>query len=339
MPVEPSVMYLFVISEERKNMNKIPENFKNESIVTEISVSFAEAMVKWLNFIKKERKYSTYVKYKNICGKYLMVIGSVRLTDKDISEGEKKLLLSVKEKSGNIKRTVFTVFNQILKYANADYGLTVSFAAHTMFNSPKKKIDVFNHSEQAKLLRYLSSGTDIYKAGIMLCLSTGLRLGEICSLKWSDIDMETKVLHVNSTVQRIQVQGRKSKTMLLEGEPKSVYSKREIPLSDSIVKMLVRFPPEGRYFLCSNRPMEPRTYQNKLKSYLENAGIEKKNFHTLRHTFATNCVNAGADIKSISEILGHADVKITLNRYVHPTLDIKRGHMNRLSNLYDQLLG
>ena len=83
----------------------------------------------------------------------------------------------------------------------------------------------------------------------MLCLSTGLRLGEICSLKWSDIDMETKVLHVNSTVQRIQVQGRKSKTMLLGRRALKVFIQREkFPLSDSIVKMLVRFPPEGQIF-------------------------------------------------------------------------------------------
>ena len=65
-------------------------------------------------------------------------------------------------------------------------------------------------------------------------------------------------------------------------------------------------------------------------------GIEKKNFHILRHTFATNCINSGMDIKSLSEILGHSDVKITLNCYVHPTIETKRQHMNSLSVIYGQ---
>lgn len=88
-----------------------------------------------------------------------------------------------------------------------------------------------------------------------------------------------------------------------------------------------------------SRPMEPRTYQNKFQRYLQDAGISRKNFHILRHTFATNCINNGADVKSLSEILGHSDVKITLNRYVHPTIETKRRHMNSLSAIYGQYVG
>lgn len=85
--------------------------------------------------------------------------------------------------------------------------------------------------------------------------------------------------------------------------------------------------------------MEPRTYQKRFHAYLEKAGIGDTNFHTLRHTFATNCIGAGADVKSVSEILGHSDVKITLNRYVHPSLDMKRGHLNSLDSIYGQYMG
>ena len=181
---------------------------------------------------------------------------------------------------------------------------------------------------------------DIEKLGILLCISTGLRLGEICSLKWKDINLKGKVLYVNTTVQRIAVDGYKTKTILMEGEPKSIFSKREIPLSEEIIKWLTLYYDSAeQYVLCRNKPMEPRTYQNKFQKYLKLAGIERKNFHILRHTFATNCMNSGMDIKSLSEILGHSDVKITLNCYVHPTMEMKRQYMNSLSVIYGQYLG
>lgn len=301
------------------------------------AATFGAVMRRWLTFISAERKHSTYIKYKNICGNYLMPFSDLKLVDRYMEEAERLLCLSLKGKSCSLRKNVYTVFNQILKYAREYCGSEIKFKAASPKGTGRVRVEIFSQSEQARLLRYLSAGTDIYKAGILLCLSTGLRLGEICSLKWSDIDMDMRILHVNSTVQRIEARGHETKTILMESEPKSIYSKREIPLSDAVIAMLKNMPRKGRYFLCAGRPMEPRTYQNKLKSYLKSAGVDGKNFHTLRHTFATNCVNTGADIKSISEILGHADVKITLNRYVHPTIDTKRSHMNRLSALYDQI--
>jgi len=126
----------------------------------------------------------------------------------------------------------------------------------------------------------------------------------------------------------------------VEGEPKSVFSKREIPLSEDIVTLLAPYHTNSvRYVVNGDRPMEPRTYQNKFHSYLKMAGVEKRNFHILRHTFATNCINSGTDIKSLSEILGHSDVKITLYRYVHPAFETKRQYMNSLSSIYGQMMG
>jgi len=125
----------------------------------------------------------------------------------------------------------------------------------------------------------------------------------------------------------------------LEGEPKSIFSKREIPLADEVVKLLLPYCNGAeRYVIHGNKPMEPRTYQNKFQKYLQMAGIERKNFHILRHTFATNCINSGIDIKSLSEILGHSDVKITLNCYVHPTIETKRQYINSLSVIYGQYM-
>ena len=136
------------------------------------------------------------------------------------------------------------------------------------------------------------------------------------------------------------VEGYETKTILLEGAPKSNFSRREIPMSDEVAKLLLFYHRgDDEYVIQGKKPMEPRTYQNKFQKYLQSAGIKRKNFHTLRHTFATNCINNGVDVKSLSEILGHSDVKITLNRYVHPTAEVKRGHMNSLSVIYGQLMG
>ena len=299
---------------------------------------FGKVANEWLAFIEKERKHSTYVKYRKIMTKYLFWLAEYSVDDLDLNTVSKRLTVLTKEGGENLKRTVYSVLNQILKYANNHYNLKLNFMSNIPPLIKKKKIEILNQTEQAKLLRYLSKTTDIYKAGIILCLSTGLRLGEICSLKWTDIDMKMRILHVNSTVQRIEVDGHDTKTILMESGPKSIYSEREIPLPDDVVNLLTDVPQKGNYFLCATKPMEPRTYQNKLKSYLQSAGIQRKNFHALRHTFATNCINTGADIKSLSEILGHADVKITLNRYVHPTLDTKRQHLNNLTTFYGQIL-
>ena len=202
-----------------------------------------------------------------------------------------------------------------------------------------KPVEILNHTEQATLFRFLHHNMCRYKLGVIICFSTGLRLGEICALKWSDIDIDEKLLRVNRTVQRIAVPGQDTKTSLLEGTPKSIFSQREIPLSDDLIDLLFPFYGKGEYVVGIRKPVEPRNYQYHFRKFLSASGIGKKNFHITRHTFATNCINNGTDVKSLSEILGHSDVSITLNRYVHPTLATKRQHMNSLSSIYGQFLG
>lgn len=301
--------------------------------------TFEALAMEWLRYIQQKRKYSTYVKYKDIYERYLEQLDKVCMEqlDEDVVN-EHLTRLGIKD-SQSLRQSVYAVLNQIIRYANRMHGFHLSAYKWEAETEKKKGIEVFNQTEQVRLLSVLYRNTDIYKAGIILCLSTGLRLGEICSLKWQDIDMQMKVLHVNSTVQRITVDGYDTKSILLESGPKSDHSIREIPLSDDIIQLLQSFPSGGRYILNVDRPMEPRTYQYKLKSYLKEAGVQDRNFHALRHTFATNCMESGMDVKSLSEILGHADVKITLNRYVHPSIDIKRYHMNSLSAVYGQKMG
>ena len=105
------------------------------------------------------------------------------------------------------------------------------------------------------------------------------------------------------------------------------------------MNILMKFRGKGIYVINGTSPMDPRTYQNKFQFYLREAGVKSTHFHTLRHTFATNCINNGADAKSVSELLGHANVNITLNRYVHPAMDVKRGVLDSLTSIYGQKMG
>ena len=144
---------------------------------------------------------------------------------------------------------------------------------------------------------------------------------------------------VNSTVQRIAVQGRMTRTLLLEAAPKSESSRRTIPLTAEIIKLLTQLKENRPYVFGGDTPLEPRTMQYRYKKLLKEADVDDRNFHILRHTFATNCIENGMDVKALSEILGHSDVKITLNRYVHPTMESKRKQIGLLPDFYGQILG
>ena len=134
-------------------------------------------------------------------------------------------------------------------------------------------------------------------------------------------------------MQRIESKDGFQKTVLLETPPKSFFSNREIPISDGLLLLLTNFRKTGQgYVLRTSKPMEPRTYQNHFKKYLEEIKAPDYNFHILRHTFATNCVVCGVDVKSLSEILGHSNVSITLNTYVHSSMDLKKKQLKGLDS-------
>ena len=186
------------------------------------------------------------------------------------------------------------------------------------------------------MMSYLLKDIDNYKLGIFICMLTGLRLGEICALKTSDIDLQKRTLSVNSTVQRISVENQVHKTELMISEPKTKSSKRVIPICDLLYKVLCEHMSSGTFVISGNNVMEPRTYQYYFKKMQLSLAIQPTNFHTLRHTFATNCRENGMDAKCLSEILGHSDVKITLNKYVHPSYEQKLKQINALAFNYGQ---
>ena len=199
----------------------------------------------------------------------------------------------------------------------------------------QNEINVLTETEYNKLKSYLSIGTDSPKLGIIIALLTGIRLGELCALKWENIDLETGVIHISKTIQRVKNVDTKakSKTKIIIDIPKSTASIRTIPLPLILLKILQNFKANPNTYILTNtkKYIEPRTYQRHFKSYLSACNIKDNKFHTLRHTFATRAIAKEIDIKTLSILLGHTDVSFTMKTYVHPNLEHKRSQIEKIA--------
>jgi integrase len=196
-------------------------------------------------------------------------------------------------------------------------------------------VTVLSSAEQLRLELAARSSDAIDCIGVTLCLYTGIRIGELCGLMWSDIDFDRNRLHIRRTLQRIKNFGEgENKTALTELSPKSDSSAREIPLPAFLVELLNEHrTANGSGYVISRdgKPIEPRNMQDRFKKLLATAGVEQVNFHTTRHTFATRALENGFDVKTLSEILGHSSATITLNLYAHCVDEHKRKCMESLT--------
>ncbi len=309
--------------------------------------TFRQVAGEW--FLSKEQrvKESTMVKYRNLLAGYLLPA----LGDKPISQMDyhclDQLCNTLLTQGGKAKRglspktvsDVLALLHNILQYS-ADRGNPPPLGGRSItIKREHREMRVLSKTEQQALCRYLFDSRDSRDLGVLICLFTGLRVGEICALKWGDFSFPDKTLFIHQAMQRIQISqptgGHKTKIVI--STPKSECSIRTIPLPDPLLPLLRHCRREADAFVLTGvagHYVEPRTMQNHFKRVLKECGIADANFHSLRHSFASRCVEVGFDIKSLSEILGHASVTITMNRYVHPTLELKRENMNRLTDLY-----
>ena len=196
-------------------------------------------------------------------------------------------------------------------------------------NSENKVLDVLSVSNHRKILNHIQCHFTFMGRGIYISLSTGLRIGEICSLKWSDINVTDGILTVNRTIERIYIiEGEKKHTELVINTPKTKNSCREIPMNKELLGMLkpLKKVVNDDYYILTNdeRPTEPRTYRNYYKRLMEKLDIPKLKYHGLRHSFATRCIEVGCDYKTVSVLLGHSNISTTLNLYVHPNMEQKK---------------
>ena len=300
----------------------------------------------WLDNKKPFVKESTYIRYKNLIKNHIKPsLGMFGINEIDTACIQRfitdKSTNGKKDGSGGlsskslydilliIKETLVYIEEYHPKANHIDYKrISIKKTSHEM--------RVLSATEEKNLNRILLKQTDRYKLGVLICLYTGIRIGELCALRWKNISLTEQTIKIESTLQRLQIDkddNNSSKTKIYISEPKTFSSLRTIPFPLFLLPIIKSFQSLPEAFILSGSErviVEPRTMQNRFKKYLELGGINDANFHSLRHTFATRCIESNFDIKSLSEILGHSSVKITLDKYVHSTMKQKKINMEKI---------
>ena len=292
----------------------------------------------WLRLERGKVKESTYVKYDTVLKNHVFpTLGECfppDITTRLIERFKRELL--DEGLAAKTVRDILTVLHTILKYASAQYPGLFPAVEISYPKEQRKEVRILDLEEQRRFVAYLQEDMDACKFGVLLALFTGLRIGELCALKWENVSLKDRTVHVAATMQRLQDQAGTGnrRTKVVIGTPKSDTSLRTIPLTEKAARLCGQFDPHcpAAFLLTgTERFMEPRQLQKRLKKYTGDCGLAGVHFHTIRHTFATRCVEAGFELKSLSEILGHANTSITLNRYVHSSMALKRENMEKLA--------
>ena len=300
-------------------------------------VTFKTIAEDFLIFKKRQIKQSTYYNYTYKIQKYLLPAFE-NLSLEEILEYDfnrfSELLLETTQISNKFLKDILLVLKSILKFAEKKYDVKMKLYLINLPRVRTHSLKVFSESDKRKIKAYCMNSENTKDIGIALCLYTGMRIGEICALKWEDIDLNKRIIYVRHTLQRIYID--KKNTKIIIDAPKSEKSIRNIPMSNMIytkLKSMRENFSKDDFFLTGDSKsfMEPRGYQYTFKKMLKECKIAERNFHCLRHTFATDCISVGMDVKSLSEILGHSDVSITLNRYVHSSDKIKKRYLEKLA--------
>lgn len=309
--------------------------------------NYDDWLSEWLRIKKPMVKVSTYVRYKNIVDNHIKpYLGKYSLNQMTTPLLEEFVIHAMtKGRMDGCGGLSAKSISDILVIIKDTFRFAQSYGAPTSCNfdcirirKTGKEMRILTRIEEKRLVNILLENINRYKAGILISLYTGIRIGELCALKGKHISLEERTIRIEQTMQRLQRldDSHKKKTHIIISEPKSSCSKRTIPISDALMTILMSFQTEQDSFFLSGTAqvfVEPRTMQNHFKTVIKNCGIENVTFHSLRHTFATRCVEVGFDVKSLSEILGHSSVKITLDRYVHSSLEQKRKCMEKLQIL------
>lgn len=301
-------------------------------------------LLDWLeNYIKPSAKMRTYERYYQICALHIIPsLGEYHLAEMSVIDLQKfitALLTNGNHKTGkglsaNFVNTVISVLQNSLKTAHL-VGLTPEYIA-SKIKRPKmveKQVDCFTVSEQKKIEQYILHSSKDKLFGVVLCLYTGLRIGELLALTWKDIDFGKGLLFVSKTCHD---SSDGYNHIRIIDSPKTIHSRRMIPVPKQILSLLKNLKKLSNceYIIADgDKPVFVRSYQRTFELLLKKLGIAHKGFHSLRHTFATRAIECGMDVKTLSELLGHKNATVTLNRYAHSLLEHKTDMMNRLGKL------
>lgn len=307
---------------------------------------FKNIAEQWFSYISISTRKSTAVKYRNLLDKHILpefgeysvskiqTVMIEQFTSHQLQEGRLDGRGGLSPKTVN---DILSILREIFLYAeNRNVPVTCQIK-EIHIRQTDKKLKVISKEDQEKLEKYLLNNPTRRNTGILISLYMGLRIGELCALKWKNILLDQGIIQIRNTIQRVQnySEDAKTKTGVIITSPKSECAIRDIPIPAFLSKLIEQYysDNEEAFFLTGddNNYLEPRTFQYYFKKILKTIDIEPTNFHTLRHTFATRCIEMGFDMKSLSEILGHSTVNMTLNRYVHSSMEMKRKNMLRIS--------
>ncbi len=293
-------------------------------------ISFSKACRMWKQEKKQYVKASTMAAYSLIIQNHL----ELRFENlNDVTSRSVQKMVDSKLKDGLNVSTVkglLVVLKMLLRFGETN-GWITHRTITVRFPTPriKSRPYVLTVSEEQRMLKYLTCHPDRYNLGLLICLHTGMRIGEVCSLKWSDVDLDTGTIRIRRTVHRIYTaeEGIRRSELTIDS-PKTAESCRDIPITGGLASALHEYSGSAPrdLFVISGRshPTEPQTMRNHFKRVAAALGLSMRRFHGLRHTFATRCVESRCDYKTLSSILGHSNVSTTLNLYVHPGIEQKR---------------
>lgn len=303
-------------------------------MVTEKNISQIAGL--WKEEKRQFVKKSTFAAYSLIVETHLQpAFGNLTaVTEKDVQD-----FVLQKLNGGLSQKTIkdmLIVLRMILKFgAKKNYCVYAPIDVIFPTDRERQELEVLSIANQKKIMRFVEENFTFRNLGIFICLSTGIRIGEICALTWDDIDTENGVIHIRKTIQRIYVKENGiKKTELLIDTPKTATSMRDIPMIKDLYEILkpLKKVVNNDYFVLTNEatPTEPRTYRNYYKKLLDKLGIPPIKFHGLRHSFATRCIESKCDYKTVSVILGHSNISTTLNLYVHPNYEQKKKCIDKM---------
>lgn len=295
----------------------------------------------WINDKKGEWKPSTYACYRQITERHIYKSAGPLCAETFTSTEFSRFLEGIKKESDGSKisaayaHNIGSVVRQAFSHAVREYHYNLPILESRKTGKTEKRLEIPSDRVMGRLKNYLLAHTgDSTCMGILIAYYTGIRIGELCALTWRDVDLEEGVLRINKNMQRVKEYGQaQGSTRILVQSPKTVYSLRSIPIPDILLPILKENRKSDERYLIEGKKKawaETRTLQYRFAGILKLCGIEHFKFHMLRHYFASLCVRQGGDLKSLSEILGHANTQITMNLYVHSSMPQKRLLMNRI---------
>lgn len=345
-----SILYGYVYApkytEVKKKRNEIISTLSTEpelppDDVQEEKILFDELFEQWKSGIREHVRESSFCLYETMLEHHLRpCFGKMDVSELTSGDIQEFISNKIKENlSPTYIRSIMILFQTILKTVRGKYQWNFQMPDLQLPKSAKKLPEIFTAQEWKCLEGYLRCQDDEFSFGILICMYTGMRIGELSGLRWEDYDPRNVQFKVRRTVYRIKnteyaTNQNSSKTILCIGSPKTSTSVRDIPLPLSLQEDLQarRREPETFVLTGTKRCMEPRNIQKKYRKLLEQLEMRYLNFHSLRHNFATLSIQSGSDYRTVAELLGHSSVNTTLNIYVHSDIDQKRKCLEKLLN-------